>query len=242
MSTIGQGYGSEFHLRSALAGNNPRFHKAVVNAVSETGGQIKWLENYLKLGEPELRGVDFLPDAGGKPWKQYWPDPKAGCDPNRRGIHNWDAVGCLLKPTTQSEWLLVEAKAHAGEFTDSPACGAGTKSRETIHRAFQKTRHAMGLAESESPVPLSWFYKGGYQIANRLASLNYLLNEAKPHIPAHLLFIYYINDTNPNGCCPRSKNEWQVLLKRKYEELGIPDDHKLKPNVHYLFYDCTSPA
>jgi len=246
MSKIGSGYGSEFHLRSALSERNSRFHEAVVSVISGTSGQsrceIEWHPNYLKRDGLELRGMDFLPDAGGMAWKSYWPDPIAGRDPRRSGIHNWDAVGRLVGEG-HSEWLLVEAKSHVREFKDSPACGAGQESLQMIIEAFQKTRLEMGLAGSASaPVPWSWLRKGGYQIANRLASLNFLLNVAEPKMQARLLFVYYINDKFPGRHCPSSESEWQLLLKRKYAKMGMTEDHQFRSRVHHLFYDCTSAS
>lgn len=243
MSKIGEGYGSEFHLRSALGTAGASIESEILSALTKNEAKgwakIEWHPNYIDAGKPELRGMDFLPDAGGEAWKRYWPDPKAGRDPNRKGIHNWDGVGRLISEAG-SEWLLVEAKAHVAEFLDSPPCGAGTASRALITKAFQKTRHSMGLALSANDeVPASWFSAGGYQIANRLASLNFLLNEP-PHSGAHLVFCYYINDKFPGRICPRSREEWQTVLHQKYAELGILGDHSFKTRIHHVFPDCAA--
>ncbi len=245
MSRLGAGYGSEFHLRSAFGTVGASIESEILSALAKNEpkgwAKIEWHPNYLEAGKPELRGMDFLPDAGGDAWKRYWPDPKAGRDPNRKGTHNWDGVGRVVTEAG-TEWLLVEAKAHAAEFLDSPPCGAGPVSRALIAKAFQKTRTAMGLARSvDEEVPASWFRAGGYQIANRLASLNFLLNEA-PRTGAHLMFCYYINDNFPGRICPRSREEWQAVLAEKYAELGILGDHSFKSRIHHLFPDCATAS
>lgn len=242
MSTIGKGYGSEFHFRSAMANELHPIHAELRGMFSSESAQgtatLEWHTNYLSEGGLEVRGMDFLPDAGGEAWKEYWPDPKAGRYPNRDGIHNWDGVG-RVSWAEKKEWILVEAKAHVAEFRTSRECGAGDKSRLKITKAFQKTRVAMGLEESDdAAVPDSWFAKGGYQIVNRLASLSFLTNEIHPAQPANLLFIYYINDAFAGAECPRSAVEWKELLRAKHVELGIPENHLLSKRVFYLFPEC----
>lgn len=242
MSTIGKGYGSEFHFRSATADGahplNEELRGLFSNASDLSPVAIEWHSNYLVKSELEVRGMDFLPDKGGECWRQYWPDPKAGKDPKRSGIHNWDGIGKIVNGH-RDEWLLVEAKAHVGEFLNSPACGAGERSRNIIARAFQKTRMAMGLTSSpDAEVPASWFAKGGYQIANRLASLHFLLHEIRPAHPAHLLFIYYVNDAFAGVECPKTPEEWKALLRLKYLELGIAEHHHFTKRIHYLFPRC----
>jgi hypothetical protein len=241
MSRIGVAYGSEYHLRTSLVKNRSELNEQVLKTLVQDGcpatASIEWLPNYLVAGMPESRGMDFLPQAGGEAWKEYWPDPKAGRDETRQGIHNWDAVG-RVSFAGHCDWLLVEAKAHIREFIDSPICGAKRASRQTITQALQKTRLWMGLTDSlDAPVPESWFSKGGYQIVNRFASLAFVLNEAQPRTSGRLLFIYYLNDQFSDRNCPKDLDEWWGVIKRKYEELGIPPKHGFKTRTHYLFID-----
>ena len=246
MSTKGKGYGSEDHLRSSLSKDCQRLNRTILNQLSQDGcalaTAINWHQNYLTIDshDGELRGMDFLQDAGGELWKKYWPDPKAGMDPQRHGTPNWDAVGSVVHGD-QTEWLLVEAKAHTHEFEQSPKCGAGNASRIKITEAFQKTRLNMGLtSDLNALVPESWFEQGSYQIANRFAALNFLLHET--NTLARLLFVYYINDRFPGKICPPSVVEWQNIISKQYARMGIGLEHKFKSRTHYLFVDLETKA
>jgi hypothetical protein len=80
-----------------------------------------------------------------------------------------------------------------------------------------------------------------YQYTNRLAHL-YLLRELNG-LPAYLLFLYFINDTEMNG--PHSQSEWEGAIKLLEAFLGIRQQHGLSKYVFHVFLDVAeleSPA
>jgi hypothetical protein len=235
MRMIGNGYGSEHHLRTLMASRNHNFELSLLNLIrADPSSRINWHPNYQAMNGLEIRGVDFLPDTFAVNWKAYWPDPRAWASLDRPGIHNWDGIG-TISDARDTEWLLLEAKAHLGELQNSPKCGAGESSRALIKRAFQKTRFAMGLTDSiEADVPESWFCAGGYQIANRLAALNFLLFQS-PVQNAHLIFIYFVGARFPGITCPRDESEWRGVLQAKYADMGISAEHAFSSRVHHIF-------
>lgn len=235
MGRIGDGYGSEHHLRTLMATKNADFESSLLDALGpDRPSRIEWHPNYHTVDGLELRGVDFLPDTFADAWKDYWPDPRAWRDPRRAGIQNWDGVGRLYGGD-EPAWLLLEAKAHLGEFRTSSPCKAGEASRQSIQSAFQQTRLSMGLTKSlVDDVPEAWFTAGGYQIANRLAALNFLLNE-KPAAQAHLIFVYFVDAIFPGVDCPKTEGVWREVIRAKYDEMGIPENHEWKARVHYVF-------
>jgi hypothetical protein len=225
-------------LRTRIAAGREFDSQILDNLGDEPSAEsIEWHSNYLSDDQPELRGMDFLIPAERKQWKTYWPDRKT--DPLRVGTPTWDAVGQVRSGDGAIEWLLIEAKAHLSELETSPRCFAGVESRRIITTAFQKTRFNMGLIESEqAPVPEAWFAQGCYQIANRLAALNFLLHEI--NTPAHLAFVYFTGDTFVGRSCPRFKDEWLPLLDRTYRAMELPHQHRFSRRVHRLFVDVAT--
>src|SRR5262245_19847757 len=111
MGKLGYGYGSEFHLLRWMGRHRDEFDAAVLKALGETQSHIHWLDfEFTNAGkDSEWKGIDFISE---KPtlrqeWESFWP--------NKRGIHNWDAVG-ILQTANGPEWIVVEAKAHAKEI------------------------------------------------------------------------------------------------------------------------------
>ena len=126
--------------------------------------QIDWLDAPFnpkdKTKDGEWKSVDFLDDCGGQAWKDYWPDRQPGKQ-NRDGVPSWDAVG-KIHLGGQTEWLLVEAKAHEAEFAStSSKCGAGGRSLETITMRLGETFVYCGGAPEEWPgVKELWLGRG----------------------------------------------------------------------------------
>jgi len=69
-----------------------------------------------------------------------------------------------------------------------------------------------------------------YQYTNRLAFL-YLLRQLNG-IPAYLVNVYFVNDTEQNG--PRSQEEWSGALHLLKKHLGL-SRHQLSPYVADIF-------
>lgn len=225
MGRLGDGYGSEFHLQRMLTADRARLEHAILREVGDVG-TVEWLPFASRGdGQREWRGMEFLPDhAHRDAWKQFW--PTKGNPPN------WDAVGRLhLRETGTFEWLLVEAKARAGEL-ESPACGAKGESRAQIETALDRTRRHYRIETDKS------WSSTYYQIANRLASL-YFLNEIA-RAPARMLFVYFTGDRFPDGSqCPATAAEWGPYLSRAQEALGLPEH---LDRVHHVFISATQGA
>lgn len=247
MSRIGHGYGSECHLLRWMGRHRRQFDGAVLASIGAPNAQIDWLDFGFKpstgWSDEEVKGVDFLfgeknDDGLIRAWRRYWPDENAG-QPHRIGIHSWDAVGKLRHPNGSSEWLLVEAKAHEKELLGYPttACQAKGESLTTICRSLRETADFMGVPTEV--VESTWLGVGCYQVANRLATLNFLLNGAKPPQPARLVFVYFMRDSHSNWRCPRSAVEWRRLAAGLSAKMGIPHTHRLSDRIHYVYLDVS---
>lgn len=246
MGKMGDGYGSEFHLRRYLGHRQSELNRAVEK---ETGGRvIEWLD-LAAGGEGKLnrewRGVDFVDSASDvkSAWVKFW--PQTG------NVPNWDAVG-RLESNSGKEYLLVEAKAHAEELRSS--CLAKEAKKEArlgeISNALKATKEA-GLEKIKDALNATITANGFtadvkdwlspyYQYANRLAHLHFLVEHG---IPARLVFIYFYGDnwrgkTLRNGKppnCPKEAQQWDAYVKDVHERLGMNGHSKLEQRVHSLF-------
>lgn len=238
---IGSGYGSEYHLMRYMARYRNLLHQCIE---SEIGGSIlEWLDFHpltrdkydprdpgkVKLPDGEHLGLEFLqksrPDAL-QAWRAFW--PTTGKPPN------WDAV-CRINVAGQSHWLLVEAKAHAGELKS--ACKAEPRSMAIIREALGETRRGLSLHPEHD---LTQRY---YQYANRLAVLHFCRSVVHPPVPCKLLFIYFTGDLNPHATlCPRSRTEWKPALEAQHEWIGLDEDKARQLGVHSIFLDIVPPT
>jgi hypothetical protein len=219
-----QNYGSRWHLRRYLA-----YHRAKLSdyVLAQTGGDnLEWLDFPFsdKSGRPwygdrEWVGLDFIDDTVVQElWSRFWP---------RHGnAQNWDAIARLQKDG-ESEWVLLEAKAHIGELNSF--CGAkNEKSLELIRTALTETMKVVGAQK-----PLNdWLY-GHYQYANRLATLHFLNNLCK--IPACLVMLYFYGDQHPNANAPASPDGWHKPVAGLDARLGIDLGAPLLRRVHHVF-------
>jgi hypothetical protein len=128
-------------------------------------------------------------------WKAYW--PQTGTPPN------WDAV---LYSKREDEWIIVGAKARLQELESS--CGASDGSRKIIESALGKTQERFGIQCGNC-----WLFPY-YQLANRLAFINFLLENK---IKASLLYIYFLNGwpNNPNKNVT-SQKAWRGAIDTEY--------------------------
>lgn len=135
----------------------------------------------------------------------------------------WDALG-TAGPKSEKH-ILVEAKAHLGEFCSMPS-GAHGRSLELIEASLAATRTFLG-----STTRINWS-QSCYQYANRLAHL-YLLRELN-RLDAYLVFIYFLNDEEMGG--PRTVDEWNTVIELAERSLGICG-HRLSQFAPKLFID-----
>lgn len=234
-------HGSELHLLRFLGRHREQLDKAILHKLREDTGtkieSIQWFdvpfdpENPQKDGE--WKSMDFLDDLGGNDWKIYWPD-KAPGQYNRRKVPSWDAIA-KIEIGDSTEWLLVEAKAHQSEFSNSAAaCGAGGKSLDTVTRALHETYIELGGVEERwKDVSTNWL-GDHYQKANRLACLRFLNDIAKQ--PTRLLYIYFMGDRFRDS--PVDQTVWDDAINAQYDALGIgrqacDRSHELFLNVIY---------
>ena len=226
MSQIGDGYGSEFHLRRILAEDPGTLSSAVLGACGLPNASLEWLpfprDSKSPSGDRELRGMEFVTERRDvlEAWKTWW--PQSGRPPC------WDAIGRLTYEDV-TEWVLLEAKANHVEFC-SPPTGAGDSSRRTIEDALKETKRYLGVHRA-----FRWT-DTYYQYANRLASLYFL--QIKMKEPARLVFLYFGGDAFPDQRpCPEGRREWEPLLSACHQTLGLPEEHALSARVHDVFLE-----
>ena len=226
MGKIGYGYGSEWHLLRYLGYHRD---KLSYETLLVTGGNsIKWLDlNFSKVNAPlmddrEYKGLEFIHDENvQEKWKSFW--PQTG------NVQNWDAVGSI-NFVEHDEWLLVEAKGHVGEIRSY--CGASSaRSRQKIKAALEKTSHAFGNLTK----PVENWLTNYYQYANRLAVLQFLLNESNPPVRSRLLFIYFYGDNRSDAECPQTAEDWIPSINQMVDWLGLDKNCELAKRVHYIF-------
>jgi hypothetical protein len=185
----------------------------------DDGGPVTWLSPLASDGFAEYRDAAFLKRLGidrlAAALAAFWP---------ARGGPQWDALG-----TRGDQVILVEAKAHIGEFFGSP-CLASAASRRVIEAAFAETQAALG---AKPRAPWTDCY---YQYANRLAHLHFLRAQG---VDARLLFVGFIGDKGMKG--PESAAEWSVAYRSADYALGLPGRHRLSPFVHHVCPDVAAP-
>jgi hypothetical protein len=175
---------------------------------------IQWLSPLKDDEYSEYRDQGFIDLLGvklkEKPLADFWPE---------RGPQ-WDALG----KSSSGKLLLVEAKSHIRELI-SAMQAKDEDSARTIRKSLQETKRFLG-----SSAEIDWSC-GFYQYANRLAHL-YLLRQNR--LPAYLLFVYFINDSEMKG--PTTIHEWKGAIELLHSYLGIRR-HKLKDFVVDVFID-----
>lgn len=231
MGQMGYGYGSECHLLRWMGRHQNAFNQAVRLACGKPDTEpLHWLDGEFdprkNWPDRELTGIEFIADQGLQhQWKQFWPQTGQP--------QNWDAVGRWREQQSQhTKWLLVEAKANLAEIRS--ACKAVENGGlQKIRDRLQNTAHVLGANYSEA-----WM-KSHYQLANRLAFLNWLHDNGHP---AQLLFIYFIGDlSNAQRVAPQSVNEWSAALTKQKNDLGLPVGHKLSSFIRVLFLHVSKP-
>ena len=133
----------------------------------------------------------------------------------------WDG----LAKSDSGKVFLFEAKSHIPEIV-SPGTAAGPKSLARIQQSLVETKRYLGVKAKQD------WSASFYQYTNRLAHL-YLLRVLND-IPAYLVFVHFVNDTEMNG--PQSRIEWQGAIKLLHSYLGI-GRHKLSRYIADVFVD-----
>jgi len=176
---------------------------------------ISWVSPRAEDDFAEYRDEAFLNLLGLKlpkvPLSDFWPP----------GGPQWDALG----KSESGKVFLVEAKSHIPEML-SPGSGAGEKSFQRIKKSLDRTKVFLN---SKSDHDWSATF---YQYTNRLAHL-YLLRELND-LPAHLIFVYFLNDQEMKG--PKSVDEWIGAISLLKSYLGV-GRHRLDKYVAEIFID-----
>ena len=177
---------------------------------------IEWRSPISDDDYAEYRDADFLRRLGLGAFetdlKAFWP---------LRGPQ-WDA----LAVSDMGDILIVEAKSHIGEMC-SPGTMSGVHSRTIIAERLAACAQKLG-AGSNGHLWSDHFY----QLANRLAHLNFLREQG---LPAYLVLVNFLNDTEMGG--PSSVEVWSAAYQVAHHLLGLPRRHVLSPFVIEVFPD-----
>ena len=147
-----------------------------------------------------------------RPLEDFWP---------QRGPR-WDG----LARASTGDVFLIEAKAHVAEMVSGP-CRASPAS----HQKIAESLRAMQREIAPNSERIDWTGTF-YQYANRLAHLHLLRRQNG--VPAHLVYVYFLNATDVGG--PSRREEYEGATKVIEHYLGIRRT-RLSPFVHKLYVD-----
>jgi hypothetical protein len=152
----------------------------------------------------------------------------------RRPVEDfWPARGPVwdgLARAATGDVFLVEAKAHIGEMVSGPS-RASEASIGKIRESLREVQRA--IAPGADEVDWSGTF---YQYANRLAHLHLL--RVQNEIPAHLVFVYFLNATDVGG--PSERAEYEGATKVIEHHLGVRQS-ELTRYIHKLYVDVRDP-
>ena len=138
--------------------------------------------NEAKLAET----VGFLSDANRKLLEGWWL-----AKPGSANTPNWDLVS-ECDYTGTSGLVLIEAKAHHAEFTNSDNCGAGSDNLPRIQQAIAEANDAWNAI-----VPgFSLSTNRKYQLSNRFA---FAWKVASLGVPVVLVYLGFLNAEDMSG-------------------------------------------
>jgi hypothetical protein len=217
MGKIGFGYGSEWQLLWYLARHRDELSREVCSATGASS--VHWLD-FPRAGEnddAEWKGIDFITSKPVRDaWASFW--PQKGNPPN------WDAIG-VAEINGSRVWLLVEAKAHAGELHSN--CGASEAGGlPRIRSSFNAVKAKLGVGPN-----VDWL-TGYYQKANRVAILSFLEDQG---VAARLIHLYFCGDTVGVNVGPKTPDEWRLHIQKQNTALGLAAEHPLARCIHDLF-------
>jgi len=177
---------------------------------------VLWLSPLKSEGYAEYFDQASLDKLGVKlekrPLRGFWPE---------NGPH-WDGLG---KTVESEKLLLVEAKSHISELVSSAR--AGDDSLQKVRKSLDETKRFLNSNSNAD-----WTV-GFYQFVNRLAHL-YLLRQND--LPAYLVFVYFLNDSEMSG--PTTVDEWRGALNLLHAHLGL-GRHKLRNYILDVFIDVS---
>ena len=221
MAEMAIGYGSEFQLLRYL-GHHRKYLNEQILKVLKVKDEIEWFDYPVNPErdsmDGEFKGIECFKDMKNyidikTEWKNYW--PQTG------NSQNWDGIFKI-----GNKFFFVEAKAHVDESHQK--CGAGEKSKEIIKKAFAETCGNVDVAAE-------WLSSNCYQLANRLAFLNFC---NKFGIKAELVYICFYNGyrVNPKKDLSPKDKKWEVTMENNFETLKLTE--KLKEKIHVVYIDC----
>ena len=227
MAEMGYGYGSEFQLLRFLGHHRKQLNEIITTQIPENI-VIEWMDypsdkNRISL-DSEFKGINFLDtklqDELKNDWSKYWTG----------NTQSWDGLFYSNKKV-----FIVEAKAHLDEIK-SKFESKDEKNLNKIKDAMYATQAAMKIVKSEK-----WIGQY-YQLANRLAFLNFLRSH---NIESHLVYIYFLNGYRKRdfkGNEIENKNvqsviDWKKEINKQYIELGI-DKINIEDYIYKVFIDC----
>lgn len=205
-------------------------------------GSLMWLqravaERWDDLAEPLLAA---LPGAAAIEWRSPLADDdfaeyRDGAFLRRLDLghladdlaHFWPRRGPQWDGLARSDGghvLLIEAKAHIGEFC-SPASQASADSRALITASLEATAASLGVASASIP---GWG-RHFYQYANRLAHLRWLRDRG---VDAKLVLVGFVHDDTMPGRTTREA--WEAAYLLADHVLGLPARHALARHVIHV--------
>lgn len=213
------GRGSQYWLRRAVNQRSSALEEPILTALCRPNGRFEWKSPLLADGYRESRDNAAFSLVGLTPAKlalnRFWP---------QRGPV-WDGLAVV----DGKERLFIEAKAHIPELL-SGGSRATPASLKTINQSLEQTRAALAPRSKGG-----WASSSFFQYANRLAFLQFLREHNE--LPAHLVFVYFTNDTGMGG--PSTEAEWRGAIRLMEASLGL-SAHRLTRYVHKVFVDVGS--
>jgi len=217
MTRVAQPEGSRGSLRWIQRAVNERWPSLDEPISAATGSsKIEW-RSPLRADEfAEYRDGDFLDVVGLERLRprlrEFWP----------RGGPQWDALAVGMR----GETILVEAKAHVGELC-SPPTGASEASRKLISASLDDCAERLGARKSHAPWTSHF-----YQLANRLAHLQFLRDQG---VPAYLVLVNFLNDHDMAG--PSTVEAWNAAYQVAFHVLGLGKRHPMSHHVLHVYPD-----
>ena len=206
--------GSQKWLQQAVEQSWPELRDPVL-ACLPPGRKITWLSPLNDDDYAEYRDGSFLERLGlphlSGALDNFWP---------RRGAV-WDG----LARTDHGEVLLVEAKAHIGEFCSGSCQAEAPASIAQIKRSLAWTATTIGASDLFETVGFHAFY----QYANRLAHVAWLRDQG---VDAYLLMVGFVHDDAMPG--KTTVEAWEAAYKVADQALGIARKHPLSNYILHV--------
>lgn len=206
--------GSQRWLQVAV-NRRPEVLDRAIREASRVQGEIEWLSPLASESFVEYSDNSTFVRLGVEPkvpLSEFWP---------LRGAR-WDG----LARAASGDVFLVEAKAHIGERVSG-----GSRALEPALSMIRASLEAVRRDLFPRAADVDWSGTF-YQYANRLAHLHFL--RVQNGIPAHLLFVYFLNADDVGGPSEVAKYRGAINVIEHY--LGMRR-HRLSKFVHKVFVD-----